>query len=287
MSSLPIVRAPAWDDSLATWRAITRSTVLTVSVLLLVTTVSFAVRRVWIGNSLTAVSGAWLALGTFGLVALAAVQRVLWADSRVTPRDHGISNVDFFVSALSSAYVIVGGLTLGSLAEGLGWQILIAIFIIAEEAWAFRRTRADLSEPRSPAASAAAVLDSPRTDTIEMADESQDEELLDEEDAPWLPSGVTQQLTRGVDAARGEYVVGVLTVDFAPGQRTEILHVAFCPPLARPPRIQIQPVDGPPLTATVGQAETFGARFELRLARAWEEPQRAVVQFETQEQMRG
>jgi hypothetical protein len=80
-----------------------------------------------------------------------------------------------------------------------------------------------------------------------------------------LPPGVTQQLTRSRAADGGESIVGRLRGDFQAGERTQNLHIAFCPPLATKPSLNAEQVEGPEVRIKTGELETYGARLELRL----------------------
>jgi hypothetical protein len=55
---------------------------------------------------------------------------------------------------------------------------------------------------------------------------------------------------------------------FSQGERTAILHAAFCPPFARTPRLEVQQIEGPPARIKTSQLFAHGARLELRLERA-------------------
>lgn len=76
-----------------------------------------------------------------------------------------------------------------------------------------------------------------------------------------------QQLFRVRNAAGQETIYGTLRADFESGQRNASLYVGFCPPLAHPPRVEAEPVDGPAATLKVVQALAHGARVDLRLDR--------------------
>jgi hypothetical protein len=98
------------------------------------------------------------------------------------------------------------------------------------------------------------------------------------EEAELVPANVVQQFTR-VRESGGESLFGVLRGDFAPGERTQNLHLAFCPPLARTPELSFEQVSGPPASFKAAQVETFGARLEVRLATPSEEAACVLVEF--------
>jgi hypothetical protein len=68
------------------------------------------------------------------------------------------------------------------------------------------------------------------------------------------------------DTHGGTIISGALRVVLPPGQESATAHVAFCPPLAQPPVIDLdlsEPVDA---RIKVAQALPHGARFEIKLA---------------------
>ncbi len=54
-----------------------------------------------------------------------------------------------------------------------------------------------------------------------------------------------QQLTRSRTADGCEAIHGRLVAEFAPGERTVVMHVAFCPPFERLPTVEAEAADGP------------------------------------------
>jgi hypothetical protein len=97
--------------------------------------------------------------------------------------------------------------------------------------------------------------------------------------ATTLSPGATQQLSRIAEEG-GEALYGLLRADFAPRQRTQSLHVAFCPPLEAAPIIECSQIDGPEASIKVAQLQPFGVRFDLRLASIPREATSVVVRFE-------
>lgn len=90
---------------------------------------------------------------------------------------------------------------------------------------------------------------------------------------------VVQQLTRTKPPDGPEMIVGWLRLPLAPGQRSGVLHVAFCPPLEGRPTIEFEQVEGPPARIKLTQAFSYGARFDLKLTQPAEEADAVVVQF--------
>ena len=77
---------------------------------------------------------------------------------------------------------------------------------------------------------------------------------------------ILQELTRYRLADGREAVRGTLRADFAAGQRSTTLYVAFCPPFERLPQVDTSVLDGPPATVKRLQVLHQGAQLEVRLA---------------------
>ncbi len=84
---------------------------------------------------------------------------------------------------------------------------------------------------------------------------------------------VLQRLARVRDAEGVESIRGELRAEFAVGQRHAVLHVGFCPPMARLPVVEarVKTIEGSvklPAEVRVVQAFCHGARLEVKLAEA-------------------
>jgi hypothetical protein len=97
-------------------------------------------------------------------------------------------------------------------------------------------------------------------------------------DAP-PAEGVTQQLARRATPAGIEEIGGWLRMPLAAGQQSGSLHVAFCPPLAAPPEIEIEQAAGPAARIKLGQALSCGARIDVKLAAPAAAATSLLVQF--------
>jgi hypothetical protein len=75
-----------------------------------------------------------------------------------------------------------------------------------------------------------------------------------------------QQLSRSRTADGHESIHGTLVAEFAPGERTATLHVAFCPPFEKLPHVEAEIADGPDASVKVAQVLHSGARLEVRLS---------------------
>ncbi len=88
-----------------------------------------------------------------------------------------------------------------------------------------------------------------------------------------VPDGQTlQRLVRTRSADGTETIEGWLRASLAAGQRTASVHVAFCPPLPRPPEVAAEQVDGPPARITAAPTLPYGVRFDLKLAEPCDQP---------------
>ena len=115
------------------------------------------------------------------------------------------------------------------------------------------------AEPIAPTLAPAFKLE---TDDNPLAEEeSIEEESFD------LPPGVTQQLTRAVEAGQ-EHIHGLVRAKFTRGERHTYLHVGFCPPLPSVPHVELHQLEGPEIQIKTGQVLTSGVRFDLKLREA-------------------
>lgn len=150
-------------------------------------------------------------------------------------------------------------------------------------------TTPDEASAESPRERADEAIDEAASETEEaqgLGDSARDEEFPDGEEAldgeedgeeRLLPDGVSQQWTRSTSDERGEVLEGLMRATFAPGQKIATLHAAFCPPLATVPTIEAQWLAGTNATVSVALAQPFGARLEVKLARAAAAPAEAVI----------
>lgn len=81
------------------------------------------------------------------------------------------------------------------------------------------------------------------------------------------PRGLVQQITRTKERDR-ESLHAILKAQIATDDRVGIIHLAFCPPLPGPPELTAHALDADEAEIRITQAETFGARLEVRLPRA-------------------
>jgi len=89
---------------------------------------------------------------------------------------------------------------------------------------------------------------------------------------------VVQQLTRS-QAGDRDVLSGWLRLEFAPGQRNAAAHVAFCPPFARLPLVEVAQLDGPSGRIKTAQVLPFGVRLEVKLGAVPDSAVQCVVRF--------
>ena len=83
--------------------------------------------------------------------------------------------------------------------------------------------------------------------------------------ANWLDQAVAQQLVYRRTADNQATVEGWVRATFAAGQRTAIVHVAFCPPFAGVPQVEAESLDGPACDIRPTLVLPWGVRWECKL----------------------
>jgi hypothetical protein len=94
---------------------------------------------------------------------------------------------------------------------------------------------------------------------------------------------VVQRQIRSRAADGTETLRGWLRAAVAPGQRSASVHVAFCPPFPRTPRVLVEQREGPPTRIKTVQVLPHGARFDLKLAQPSESAAHIVLEFSAEE----
>jgi len=90
---------------------------------------------------------------------------------------------------------------------------------------------------------------------------------------------IVQRLTRSRTADGCETIRGTLIAEFAPSERTAVIHVAFCPPFERLPSIECEAVDGPACDVKLAQVLHQGTRLEARLSHASTAAERVTIEI--------
>lgn len=208
---------------------------------------------------------ALLLLG-IGVAALAACLRSAWPRSRQT-----FASVSSWFRLLLPSVVVFLFCYALSLPGSAAWSVALLWFlvVIAEGVWwlsellVLQTVRRRTSNTIRSSLVSASPADQTRQD---MANQ--------------VGSDVTQQMTRTRSAAGGDLVFGQARADFTVGARSQIVHLAFCPPLAGSPRITVKQAGGPQAAITVAQGESFGARFDIRLASTARQPESVMIEYE-------
>ncbi len=175
--------------------------------------------------------------------------------------------------SLSAALLAIGAMLSlpGTSAGGLSvfWAILAA-----EECWAWgwagrrRLARGRWSWPaiHIKRTDAPQRFEPRRTESAPVADAPPAEE-------------VTQQMVRSLAPDGGELLAGWMRVPMALGQRSTSVHLAFCPPFSRTPRVKVEQLEGPRARIKTVQLLPYGARFDLKLAAQSETAEIVLLRF--------
>ncbi len=91
---------------------------------------------------------------------------------------------------------------------------------------------------------------------------------LGEEEDVVPAENVLQRLTLSQDADGSQRLSGWLRLRLAAGQRSGVVHVAFCPPFCRTPELSLEQLGGPPARIRTAQLLPHGVRLELKLSPA-------------------
>lgn len=181
--------------------------------------------------------------------------------------------------------VALGLIAISISLPGSSWLALALLWlaIIGEEIWAWKpRQAAQLGQIdvawRHAIESPPPPVAMPITGS-ETAETEKQAELEPELAADWTHSDQLQQLKYSRDATGGLAVEGWLRAEFAPGQRTAIVHAAFCPAFARTPQVESEPLDGPDCEIHPTLTLSWGIRWDVKLSRAATQPTSVVLGF--------
>lgn len=193
------------------------------------------------------------ALPAGGLLGIAAAMSVLLlAVDRACRRFaefRGSAGLGLLATVGLLAVVTVGSLAVaGGVLGGAG---LLAMFLVATASALVARQELQALLRLGPAPSIVSATDNrPLTATTDAADAAR----------------VVQQFTRRCDAEGRESIEGTFVAVLERGQRTVQFHLAFCPPLAETPRLEIIQIAGPAARWKIASAWPFAARIEGKLA---------------------
>lgn len=86
-----------------------------------------------------------------------------------------------------------------------------------------------------------------------------------------------QRLSRLRTAAGDDRLEGWVRVPCTAGQRSEVVHLSFCPPFEKTPRLDVECLEGPNVRVKITQLLPYAARVELKLDRSPEEPVELLI----------
>ena len=98
-----------------------------------------------------------------------------------------------------------------------------------------------------------------------------------------MPDETTLTMSRRRVGGRFDVIEGAVRISFAPGQRTEVTHIGFCPPLDGVPEFHLEQLDGPPARLKDTQVLPIGARIEAKLNAEPRQATSIVAQFVARE----
>jgi hypothetical protein len=209
--------------------------------------------------------------------AAAAAIRLAWLSPPPADSLPGIDRGVMLLTSLALASLGAGLCVPGTSAAGV---FFLWTLLGAEESWAWgwrlRRGPWTPSSERHARRPGPAYGGAPRLARSNLNHRAAP--AFDAEDMP-LPKGVTQQLTRSQAADGTEELSGWMRIAFLAGQRTGSLHVAFCPPFPAAPELAVEQLEGPETRIKTAQLMPYGARLDLKLAVAAEEPSSVLLQF--------
>jgi hypothetical protein len=193
-----------------------------------------------------------------GLVFVAGLVRILI----VRVLDKGGTSLAVFVLPSLAAILLLASLTLSgtpAVAIAIAWFVVIASegasWLVAYRPELLKRER------RRQHVAASRIT----TDEIDVEPEAE------------LPAGLVQQLTRVRENDR-ESIHALLLAEIPPGDRLAVIHIAFCPPLEAAPELTAHALDTDDADVRITQAETFGARIEVRVREVASEQRSVLVE---------
>lgn len=244
-------------------RQVARQVVLLLLVLLLGVALTLGVRRLTDALERPLAASNLLAAGA----ALAATATLLrYAAQQLFSRRASQS-----IHAFVTLSLLVIGVSLSLPASPSSGLLTLWLLLIAAEslAWATCRT-AHIPPRRVPPDSQRIVGSKPLDCVAPPIDEPSDVHAVE--------PGLLQQITRARTAAGIETVSGWLGVELSAGQRSATAHVAFCPPFARVPKIEVF-TEEDEARIKLAQVLPHGARFEVKLIAPAEEPHVLPLRF--------
>jgi len=208
------------------------------------------------------------------VAALAAGARLAWR--RQFPRRPPLP-ADRVIELMPGAALVLLGIAWSLPGTSVYGLAILWGVILVEEIWTFRgvvggrssrpRPLAEAGQPAAPLSEVppSATVPLPLPHTAHPAED------------------VLQQVTRTREADGTDRLGGWLRARFGAGQRTESVHLAFCPPFERAPRLEVNQRGGPGVRVKTGQLLPHGARLDLKLAATAERPEWVLLEFTAEE----
>jgi len=184
-----------------------------------------------------------------GLAAWAICVRTTWRPQLGAKRRALQSQLPIWLPAIAISFFAVGCSFPGQrVIDWLAWTAALLAFIISTRLLDRIRVHSRCRVPRS--AAIAEATDSP-----------------------------IQQLTRYRAADGTQSIHGTLIAEFAPGERSATLYVAFCPPFERLPSIEAEAIDNSSASVKLTQLLHNGAQVDVRLPQPANEKQTVTVEI--------
>ena len=283
-----------------TFHRATRALTVASSSLLLLVGITLLVRRcsgalvVPLGPATLLATGALLSITAWSIHAAAKHRFSSRGRATPEPSSRSVWASGWFVRFAPGASLLMAGAALSlpgtqTLALGLFWATIVLSQLEAQFGLRRRLTRV-VRSAGGPHRSGETRPEGSSRHEMPLADQESGAshdvgELAAEADdeADDADEHVMQQLTRVHDATYGEMMYGTLRADLEPNQRSSSLHVAFCPPFAKVPQMDVEQAAGPEAQVKIGQLLAYGARIDLRLDEATDEPQSVIVELSVRE----
>ncbi len=187
-----------------------------------------------------------------------ASYRCLWTGRDCTSQQYLVLSTKYPVLRnlplnflLPSLVVVIGLVSLTIPGTPLLGLFLAWLIVVAGEAVQWQIHLRPMWQQVQPHSTIPTHLDSPLEDETEPAETE-------------IPPGLIQQVTRVLEDGR-ESFHAIVKAEVAVNDRLAIIHLAFCPPLAERPELTAHALDMDEADVRITQAETFGARLEVRL----------------------
>jgi hypothetical protein len=165
--------------------------------------------------------------------------------------------------ALGTSVLLATVVAVMSLPGTEAWALIVlwSLVVAHEAGWWWRLAGArGLSRPLAPQPAAFTV-----------------DELLGES-LPPPEADVSQRVMRYVDLGQ-DMIVADFRCRFQGGERVQALHAVFCPPFAGLPEIATEHLQGPSVSLRIVQAQSYGARLEVRRLGGGDQPADILVRM--------